>query len=98
MISLLVGLATFLMMVFYLVGKVVFGAEWPAGFATTTILLLMSMTLNAMFLGILGEYVGRIFLQSKEIGRPIIDQKLNFETGKELPVLSEPSQDMQAAE
>ena len=77
MISLFVGLATFLLMIGYVIGKFVFGADWPAGFATTTILLLLSMTLNAMFLGILGEYIGRIFLQTKKLGRPIIEAEIN---------------------
>ncbi|WP_299737665.1 glycosyltransferase [uncultured Roseobacter sp.] len=77
MISLAVGLMTFLLLIGYVVGKVVFGQDWPAGFATTTILLLLSMTLNAMFLGILGEYIGRIFLQSKDLHRPLIEHDLN---------------------
>ena len=35
------------------------------------------MTLNAMFLGIMGEYIGRIFLQSKDLHRPMIERELN---------------------
>ncbi|MEX0317268.1 MAG: glycosyltransferase family 2 protein [Ruegeria sp.] len=77
MISLTVGLVTFLLMMGYIIGKVVFGQDWPDGFATTTILLLLSMTLNAMFLGILGEYIGRIFLQSKDLNKPMIEHELN---------------------
>lgn len=76
-ISLTVGLATFLIMMAYIIGKVMFGQDWPAGFATTTILLLLSITLNAMFLGIIGEYIGRIFLQSKDLNRPMIEHELN---------------------
>ncbi len=76
-VSAIVGVLTFLLMIGYVIGRVVFGQEWPAGFATTTILLLLSITLNAMLLGILGEYVGRIFLQSKDIGRPLIEVDLN---------------------
>ncbi|SDK91204.1 glycosyltransferase family 2 protein [Aliiruegeria lutimaris] len=77
LISLTVGLITFLLLIGYTVGKLVFGQDWPAGFATTTILLLLSMTLNAMFLGILGEYIGRIFLQSKDLHRPLVEAELN---------------------
>ena len=68
--SLVVGTLTLLLLFGYIVGKILFGQDWPAGFATTTILLLLSITLNAMFLGIVGEYVGRVFMQSKR--RPII--------------------------
>ncbi|MFI2765855.1 glycosyltransferase family 2 protein [Ruegeria faecimaris] len=77
MISLTVGTGTFLLMIGYVIGKLFFGQNWPGGFATTTILLLLSMTLNAMFLGIMGEYIGRIFLQSKDLNRPIVEQELN---------------------
>ena len=76
-ISTFVGLSTFLLLIGYIVDKFIFGADWLAGFATTTILLLLSMTLNAMFPGIMGEYIGRIFLQSKGLGRPLIDTGLN---------------------
>ncbi|MFV0293377.1 MAG: glycosyltransferase family 2 protein [Paracoccus sp. (in: a-proteobacteria)] len=76
-VSLFVGLITFMILFGYLMGKLLFGQEWPPGFATLVILLLMSMTLNAMFLGILGEYVGRIFLQTKNINAPIVEATLN---------------------
>jgi dolichol-phosphate mannosyltransferase len=76
-ISLIVGRGTFLLMMFIIIAKLVFGQDWPAGFATTTVLLLLSMTLNAMFLGILGEYIGRIFMQSKDLHRPLIEAELN---------------------
>ncbi|WBU62713.1 glycosyltransferase family 2 protein [Paracoccus aerodenitrificans] len=75
--SLVVGLITFIVLLLYLVGKLLFGQEWPPGFATLVILLLMSMTLNAMFLGILGEYIGRIFMQTKSINVPIVESTLN---------------------
>lgn len=76
-VSLLAGLLTFLVLLGYLVGKLLFGQEWPPGFATLVVLLLMSMTLNAMFLGILGEYIGRIFMQTKNINAPIVEAALN---------------------
>jgi len=76
-VSLLAGLLTFLVLLGYLVGKLLFGQEWPPGFATLAVLLLMSMTLNAMFLGILGEYIGRIFMQTKNINAPIVEAALN---------------------
>ena len=75
--SLIVGTITFLVLIGYVIGKIVFGQDWPAGFATTTILLLLSMTLNAMFLGIVGEYIGRIFMQTKRRPIPIIEATLN---------------------
>lgn len=41
--------------------------------------LLFSMTLNAMFLGIVGEYIGRIFMQSKRRPATIVEETLNAE-------------------
>jgi len=77
--SLVVGATTLLALVVYFAGWFIFGQSWPRGFATTTILLLLSMTLNAMFLGILGEYVGRIFMQSKRRPMVVVEESLNFE-------------------
>jgi polyisoprenyl-phosphate glycosyltransferase len=77
-IALTVGALTFLLLVGYLAGRLLFGQDWPAGFATTTLLLLLSITLNAMCFGILGEYVGRMFMQSKRRPLPIVERMVNF--------------------
>ena len=76
--GLVIGLLSFLLTFGYLLGSLVLGQEWPAGFATTTILLLMSISINAIFMGIIGEYLGRIFLQSKNSSQPIVQTSLNF--------------------
>ena len=56
-----------------------FHFEWPRGFATISVLVLISISLNALFLGIIGEYLGRIYRQLK--GRPfaIVDRTVNLE-------------------
>lgn len=72
-IGMMVGVCTTLLLVGYLIGRVVLGQNWPAGFATTTLLMLLGITLNALFLGIIGEYLGRIFQQVKERPRPIVE-------------------------
>ena len=77
--SVIAGTVTFLLLLGYVIGWLVFGQQWPRGFATTTILLLLSITLNAMFLGIVGEYVGRIFMQSKRRPATIVEETLNAE-------------------
>jgi len=77
--SFVLGFVTFLLAIGYLFGKLFLGQDWPAGFATTTMLLLMSITLNAMFLGIIGEYIGRIFLQTKRLNHPILEAEVNGE-------------------
>ncbi len=62
-IGLSISVVTVCTALFYAVGRAVFGLDWPAGFATTTVLILMSMSINALFLGVIGEYLGRIFEQ-----------------------------------
>jgi polyisoprenyl-phosphate glycosyltransferase len=59
-----------LAVVAYIVARLSFGQKWPPGFATTTVLILGSLSLNAMFLGIIGEYVGRIYQQVRR--RPLV--------------------------
>lgn len=78
MVGLIVGSLTFVLMFVYLLGRLVFGQDWPAGFATTTMLLLMSISMNALFLGVIGEYLGRIFMQSKHRPTPIIEKSINM--------------------
>ncbi len=68
---------TLIGIVFYMIGNFVFGQEWPAGFATTTVLLLLSITLNALFLGVIGEYLGRIYQQVKKRPITVIETTIN---------------------
>jgi dolichol-phosphate mannosyltransferase len=56
--------------IFYVVGKFLIGKDWPVGLATVLFLLLFSISMNAVFLGVIGEYLGRLYLQAK--GRPIV--------------------------
>lgn len=76
-VGLAVGTTTTVLIVIYLAGRLAFGQQWPAGFATTTMLLLLSITLNALFLGVIGEYLGRIFMQVKGRPVPIVEARLN---------------------
>ncbi|GGE14442.1 putative glycosyltransferase YkcC [Polymorphobacter glacialis] len=93
-IALVVGALTFFLICGYLVARLAFGQEWPAGFATTTLLLLLSIMLNAMCFGIIGEYVGRIFMQAKRRPRPIIEDSINFgEPAMATQLWREPSAD-----
>jgi len=61
----------------FAVGRLAFGQAWPAGFATITVLILFSITLNALFLGIIGEYLGRIYAQVKRGPLVIVEEALN---------------------
>ena len=75
--GLFVSLVTFIMASIFF-GRMIYGSNWVAGFATTTILILLSLSLNALFLGIIGEYLGRIYKQLKRSPDTIIKKKLDF--------------------
>ncbi len=77
------GAIVFMISVFLIIGymlaKLLSIEPWPAGFATTTILILFSLSLNSLFLGIIGEYVGRLYHQSKMRPISIIEKKVNLD-------------------
>lgn len=86
--GLFVSTITFIGLFLYLGGKVL-GAEWPAGFATTTILILLSLSLNALFLGIIGEYLGRIYQQVKKKPLSIVEKRID--NGRKMKLKEEES-------
>ncbi len=61
----------------YAIGKLVFGYSWPAGFTTLTILTFAGIGINSLFLGIIGEYLGRIYQQVKKKPLVVIDNVLD---------------------
>jgi dolichol-phosphate mannosyltransferase len=76
-LGLLISVVTFLGTVGFAVGRIVFGKAWPPGFALITILILGSLSLNALFLGVIGEYLGRIYRQVKRRPLTIVERELN---------------------
>ena len=63
--GLFVASSSLLMSLYFILGKLLYGIKYPEGFTTTTVLILFSISLNAIFLGIIGEYIGRIYRQVK---------------------------------
>lgn len=51
--------------------------DLPAGFTTTQLYLLASIGLNSLFLGIIGEYISRIYRILTNAERPIISKSIN---------------------
>lgn len=78
-----IGFSTVIALFGYIGGVFVltlfFHYEWPRGFATLTVLILISISLNALFLGIIGEYLGRMYQQIKTKPIVVIDEAVNFE-------------------
>lgn len=68
---------TLVMGLYYTVKKLFFGVDWPPGFATITVLLLGSLAVNATFLGVIGEYVGRIYREARWRPLSVIEAKID---------------------
>lgn len=64
----------------YIVARLFFGADWPPGFTTVVVLVLFFSALNFLLLGVLGEYVARIFEQLKLSADTIIEIAVNDAT------------------
>lgn len=63
-----ISMITFIMMLFYLIKTLIYGDQ-AAGFPTTIIVILFLGGLQLLSLGIIGEYLGRIFEETKK--RPV---------------------------
>lgn len=62
--------------IYFLLAKFILNIEFQEGIAAIIIILLFNFSLNFLILGILGEYIGRIF-NKDEINNPaIIDEKI----------------------
>jgi polyisoprenyl-phosphate glycosyltransferase len=75
----IVSTLTLLSIVGYTAGKMFFGLDWPAGFTTLVVLILFGISINALFLGIIGEYLGRIYQQVKKKPLTIVEAELGAE-------------------
>ena len=69
----------FLLACGYTIGRLLAGSDWPSGFATLAVLIAMGASLNAIFLGIIGEYVGRIYNQVRQRPNAIVEYTINFD-------------------
>jgi glycosyltransferase involved in cell wall biosynthesis len=80
-----IAVITTLASVFYLVMQLFFGVNSPRGFTTTTVLILFGISLNAIFLGIIGEYIGRIYDQIRIRPTAVIEQLVNMTSDADEP-------------
>jgi glycosyltransferase involved in cell wall biosynthesis len=63
----------------YIVAYFTVGFRAPAGFTTITVLILGSLGINALLLGVIGEYLGRMYLQMKNKSVSIVERELHEE-------------------
>ena len=54
-----------------------FDINYPAGLTTIIVLVLFGISLNALFLGIIGEYLSRIYDQQKNRPVTIIEERID---------------------
>ena len=76
--GLAISLVIFLLGLFYIFGALLFGRSWPSGFATIVVVTLFGISLNAIFLGIIGEYVSRIYQQVRFRPLVVVESTLNI--------------------
>jgi glycosyltransferase involved in cell wall biosynthesis len=85
----LLGVGFFLLAVlgtvYYAIGRFSFAANWPVGLASSSILMLFSIGMNALFLGIIGEYVGRIFKAVKMAPVTVIENVVDADLAANSP-------------
>lgn len=72
-----------LLSIYYLVGRMLFGTP-VAGFTTIVVLSLFLHSITFIFLGVLGEYLSRIFDDSKSRPRAIITEAINCNKYQEI--------------
>lgn len=78
-LGLAVSCLTVLASLGYITAYFLVGFRAPAGFTTMTVLILTSLGINAMLLGIIGEYLGRMYLQMKNRSLSIVERELHDE-------------------
>jgi glycosyltransferase involved in cell wall biosynthesis len=64
-LGLILSLASFLLVIYYMFCKIFLGVSWPSGFASIAVISLFGIGITSLFLGVIGEYVGRIYRQVK---------------------------------
>jgi glycosyltransferase involved in cell wall biosynthesis len=82
--GLIISFITLMGILGYSLVKILTHAQWPAGFATLAALILASISINAMLLGIIGEYLGRIYQQGRRRPLTIVQDAIDYtqDTGK----------------
>ena len=73
-LAMLVGL---FMSLGYVVAHFTIGSKWPGGFATLAVLTTFSIGINGLLLGVMGEYIARIFKQLKDTENVIVEAAIN---------------------
>ena len=74
--GIIISTITMLLSIFFILSKFMFNVTYPAGLTTIIVLILLGISLNALFLGIIGEYISRIYDQQKNRPITIIETRI----------------------
>lgn len=88
LVGVLVSLVSLLGGLYYLVAKIFFHTDWPVGLASICILLCFSIGVNAVFLGIIGEYIGAIYKNVKKMPFVIVEKTADAAVTRDTTVIS----------
>lgn len=80
--GLLISLASFIYMVYILISTLTFGNQTP-GFPTLTILILFLSGTQLIFLGVMGEYIGKIYNEVKHRPPYLIQEYFNADENED---------------
>ena len=66
-----------MMIIGYSVAHFFVGADWPPGFTTLTVLVTLSIGINSLLLGVIGEYLARMYQHLKLSSKVIIETRIS---------------------
>lgn len=75
--GIIIASLTLILSIFFILSKFMFDINYPAGLTTIIVLVLFGISLNALFLGVIGEYLSRIYDQQKNRPITIIEDRIN---------------------
>ena len=78
LVAALTGLTAVLLALIYFIGRLFWGNIWPDGLATMLLIQLFGIAMNAFFLGIIGEYLSRIYQQLRDMPITVVEKSLNI--------------------
>jgi polyisoprenyl-phosphate glycosyltransferase len=76
-VSFIVFCVATLLLVAYFFSRILFGQNWPPGFATILIVSLFGISMFSFFFGVIGEYLARIYLLVRKEPTVIVEKTVN---------------------
>ncbi|MCR4688839.1 MAG: glycosyltransferase family 2 protein [Saccharofermentans sp.] len=80
-LGMLIAILSFIGIIYIIVGAII--GNTAEGWASTTILLCFLSGIQMVSLGVIGEYIGKIYMETKRRPRYIVDEEINLPEDKE---------------